>query len=106
MPNMDKSFTCNLFMAMNGSPSFEALKDEETFEKFMFKNFTDVAPKMPKLMETIKYGPRGRLHDVRCFPWVNNNICLIGDSAHPIFPFYGQGLNTGLEDCSVLLSLS
>jgi kynurenine 3-monooxygenase len=60
---------------------------------------------MTTMLDTIRNGPRGRLADIKCYPWVFNNFCLVGDAAHAIFPFYGQGLNAGFEDCSTLIEL-
>ena len=60
---------------------------------------------MTGLLDTIRSGPRGRLQDIKCYPWVFKNFVLVGDAAHAIFPFYGQGLNAGLEDCSTMVEL-
>lgn len=89
MPNTNKTFTCNLFMPLKGPDSFESLAKEEDFADYMHRQFPDVAHLMTDLLDTIRTGPRGRLQDIKCYPWVVKNFCLIGDAAHAIFPFYG-----------------
>ena len=67
----------------------------------MYQHFPDVASNMTGkwgLVESFRHGPRGRVIDIKCYPWTINNFCLIGDAAHAIFPFFGQGLNFCLED--------
>ena len=105
MANRNGSFTCNLFLPLKGPDSFESLSKEEDFEAFMLKQFPDAAPLMTTMLDTIRHGPRGRLQDIKCYPWVFNRFCLVGDAAHAIFPFYGQGLNAGFEDVSTLIEL-
>ncbi|CDW76247.1 kynurenine 3-monooxygenase [Stylonychia lemnae] len=105
MANTDGSFTGNLFLPLKGPDSFESLAKEQDFVDFMYRQFPDAAPLMPGMLDTIRNGPRGRLCDIKCYPWVVQNFVLIGDAAHAIFPFYGQGLNAGLEDCTTLIQL-
>lgn len=105
MPNTNRTFTCNLFLPLRGPDSFESLAAEEDFVAFMHRQFPDAARLMKDMRDTVRHGPRGRLQDIKCYPWVVGNFCLIGDAAHAIFPFYGQGLNAGLEDCTTLLEL-
>ena len=107
MANTDKTFTANLYMPIKGAKvSFEALSKEEDFVAFMHEYFPDASKHMQSsMLQTIRHGPRSRLVDIKCSPWHINNFCLVGDAAHAIFPFFGQGLNCGLEDCTVLMEL-
>jgi kynurenine 3-monooxygenase len=82
------------------------LKTEDDVKKFFAEYFPDVVPMMPGYVEDFFRNPTSSLLIVRCFPWqVNGNACLIGDAAHAIVPFFGQGMNAGFEDCSVLSEL-
>ena len=103
LPNMDGSFTCTLFFPFKGDPSFEKLTDEKTLLEFFNKVFPDAVPLMPTLVSDFFSNPTGSLMTVRCSPWTwKNRMMLIGDAAHAIVPFYGQGMNCGFEDCVVL----
>lgn len=103
LPNMDKSFTCTLFFPFDGEYSFNSLDTEEKMLSFFRKTFPDVIPLMPTLKEDYFANPASSLSIVRCFPWsFDNKVLLIGDAAHAIVPFYGQGMNCGFEDCVVL----
>lgn len=106
LPNIDGTFTCTLFFPFEGEVSFEQLKTEDDVKKFFAEYFPDVIPMMPGYVEDFFRNPTSSLLTVRCFPWqVNGNACLIGDAAHAIVPFFGQGMNAGFEDCSVLSEL-
>lgn len=106
LPNTDGTFTCTLFFPHKGNPSFEMLQDEKSLVDFFTEVFPDVMPLMPNLVRDFFANPTGSLMTVRCFPWVfENKLMLIGDAAHAIVPFYGQGMNCGFEDCAVLDSL-
>ena len=76
-------------MPFKGKTSFEALKVDEDFINFMHKSFPELAPNMPSLEETIKSGPRSKISDIKCYPWTFDKVCLLGDAAHAIFPFFG-----------------
>ncbi|MEO8147354.1 MAG: NAD(P)/FAD-dependent oxidoreductase [Bacteroidia bacterium] len=103
LPNIDGSFTCTLFFPHEGNPSFEMIKDEASVLKFFNEIFPDAVPLMPDLVKDFFANPTGSLMTVRCQPWTfENKLMLIGDAAHAIVPFYGQGMNCGFEDCSVL----
>jgi kynurenine 3-monooxygenase len=102
LPNPDKSFTCTLFMPFEGSPSFQGLKDDQAVGSFFESNFGDVLLMMPTLTEDFKRNPTSSLVTMRCYPWVKNKTLLIGDAAHAVVPFYGQGMNAGFEDCRIL----
>ena len=106
LPNFDASFTCTLFLAFEGENSFAQLKDEESLMKFFRAHFPDAIPLMPTLAEDFFANPTGNLGTVKCFPWnVGGKSLLLGDSAHAVVPFYGQGMNASFEDCRVLDSL-
>ncbi|MBA3633764.1 MAG: FAD-dependent monooxygenase [Acidobacteria bacterium] len=103
LPNFDGSFTCTLFLAHNGENSFEQLTDEKSLMKFFETNFADAIPLMPTLTEDFFANPIGNLGTIKCFPWnVGGKSLLLGDSAHAVVPFYGQGMNCAFEDCRVL----
>jgi kynurenine 3-monooxygenase len=106
LPNMDGSFTCTLFFPFEGEPSFKSLTTKEKVKSFFKQTFADVVPLMPTLEENFFDNPTSSLVTVKCFPWIRKDkFALIGDAAHAIVPFFGQGMNCGFEDCSVLNSL-
>lgn len=105
LPNPDGSYTCTLFFPFEGNPSFKSLKEPSDFFDFFKKTFPDAVPLMPSLLQDLEENPTSSLLTVRCYPWVANNTLLIGDAAHAIVPFYGQGMNAGFEDCRVLNNL-
>lgn len=102
LPNLDGSFTCTLFHYSKGENSIDAIKNENDLTEFFNTYFPDAKKLMPHLMQDFFQNPTGSLVTVKCFPWVNGNSFLIGDAAHAIIPFYGQGMNCGFEDCTVL----
>ena len=105
LPNLDKSFTVTLFLAFEGEKSFANLKTDKDIEQFFDTEFKDAKELMPRLVEEFKSNPPSSLVTVRSYPWVNKNVCVIGDAAHAVVPFYGQGMIAGFEDCFVLNSL-
>jgi kynurenine 3-monooxygenase len=103
LPNLDGSFTCTLFFQFDGELSFSSVKNENDTEKFFSDYFPDVIPLMPTYKKDFFANPTSSLVTIKCFPWVHKNkAALIGDAAHGIVPFYGQGMNAGFEDCTVL----
>ena len=103
LPNFNGSFTCTMFLSHKGENSFEQLKDEKSLLKFFQTNFPDAIPLMPTLVEDFFTNPIGNLGTIKCFPWnVAGKSLLIGDAAHAVVPFYGQGMNASFEDCRVL----
>jgi kynurenine 3-monooxygenase len=102
LPNPDGSYTCTLFMPFEGENSFGSLKTDEQIMEFLAHNFADSIPLMPNVLEDYKANPVGSLVTVRCNPWVRGNFALMGDSAHAVVPFYGQGMNCAFEDAAVL----
>lgn len=106
LPNLDGSFTCTLFFPFEGNPSFDSLKSEKEVRIFFDETFADASAMMPGLEKDFFVNPTTSLVTVRCFPWVKSDFfALIGDGAHAIVPFFGQGMNCGFEDCLVLDNL-
>lgn len=130
LPNFDGSFTCTLFLAHKGENSFEEITSgrfsrgstqinagsdksvssaqsaADSLLGFFETNFPDAIPLMPTLVEDFFTNPIGNLGTIKCFPWnVGGKSLLIGDSAHAVVPFYGQGMNCSFEDCRVLNQL-
>ncbi|OLS18454.1 MAG: Kynurenine 3-monooxygenase [Candidatus Heimdallarchaeota archaeon LC_3] len=106
LPNPDGSFTCTLFNPFKGINSFSYLDSEEKVEKYFLKEFPDVIDLIPNLTKEFFTNPTGHLVTVKCFPWhVSDKALLIGDAAHAIVPFYGQGINAGFEDCRIFNGL-
>ena len=106
MPNLDGSFTCTLFMPFEGENSFEAVNTEKEAADFFSRNFPDIHDEISNLTRDFFRNPTSALVTVKCYPWTHNDkIALVGDAAHAIVPFYGQGMNAGFEDISFLSSL-
>jgi kynurenine 3-monooxygenase len=100
--NEDGSFTCTLFFPFEGENSFESLKTKEQVNTFFAKVFPDALKLMPQLEEEYFNNPTSSLVTVRCSPWhYGDRVVLMGDASHAIVPFYGQGMNSGFEDCTV-----
>jgi kynurenine 3-monooxygenase len=103
LPNLDGSFTCTLFFPFEGETSFAALDTKEKVANFFNKNFADAVPLMPTLIDDFFSNPTASLVTVKCQPWIREDkFALIGDAAHAIVPFFGQGMNCGFEDCRIL----
>jgi kynurenine 3-monooxygenase len=103
LPNPDGSFTCTLFWEFEGPRSFATTKTEDDVRRFFDEEFPDAVPLMPTLLEDFKNNPTGSLVTIRCAPWYyRDRVCLLGDAAHAVVPFYGQGMNAAFEDCVVL----
>ncbi|SEM19816.1 kynurenine 3-monooxygenase [Aquimarina amphilecti] len=103
LPNLDGSFTCTLFMPHEGENSFESLTNDKEVEEFWKQNFPDTMDLMPTLLRDFENNPTSALVTMKCYPWSYwDKVALVGDSAHAIVPFYGQGINAGFEDISVL----
>src|SRR6266567_5523065 len=103
LPNPDGSFTCTLFWEFKGPRSFESTRTDDDVRRFFDEEFPDAVPLMPSLAEDFRENPTGSLVTVRCSPWYyRDQVCLLGDAAHAVVPFYGQGMNAAFEDCVVL----
>lgn len=106
LPNMGGSFTCTLFAPNAGENSFEQLQESHQVEKFFMQHFPDAVPLMPTLVRDFQANPLGSLTTVKCSPWnMGGELCLMGDAAHAIVPFSGQGANIGFEDCRILFNI-
>ncbi|ASQ45556.1 FAD-dependent oxidoreductase [Legionella clemsonensis] len=105
-PNRDNSITGTLFLSLQGKNSFAELGNEMAIHSFFKKEFPDAYEAMPDLIGEFFNHPTGNLSTVRCSPWyVSNHCLLIGDAAHGIVPFFGQGMNSSFEDCRILNEL-
>ncbi|MTI40313.1 FAD-dependent oxidoreductase [Fulvivirga lutimaris] len=102
LPNQDASFTCTLFFPFEGEVSFASLDTDEKIKSFFDTTFPDAVELMPSLMKDYHRNPTSSLVTVKSYPWVKNRTLIIGDASHAIVPFYGQGMNSGFEDCRVL----
>ncbi len=105
LPNPDGSFTCTLFFPFNGALSFNSLKTKAKVEEFLKEAFPDALNLMPDAAELFMHNQASSLVTAKCFPWTKNKTLLIGDAAHAVVPFYGQGMNAGFEDCRLLNEL-
>jgi len=103
LPNPGGDFTLTLFLANDGDTSFASLIDAASIEAFFEQHFADVAALIPNLVDEVINHPLGVLGTVRCRHWHDRgNVLLIGDAAHAIVPFHGQGMNLAFEDCALL----
>src|SRR5881392_3942061 len=103
LPNPDGSFTCTLFWEFEGPRSFATTKTDDEVCDFFREEFPDAVPLMPALLEDFKQNATGSLVTIRCGPWFyKDKVALVGDAAHAVVPFYGQGMNAAFEDCVVL----
>jgi kynurenine 3-monooxygenase len=106
LPNPDRSFTCTLFLPFEGpTNSFEQLQEEKSVLNFFDTHFKDALQWMPDLLSEFFTNPTASLINVNCSPWVKGNAILLGDASHAMAPFYGQGMNSGFEDCYLLNEL-
>jgi kynurenine 3-monooxygenase len=103
LPNPDGSFTCTLFWEFEGPRSFATTKTDDEVCDFFWEEFPDAVPLMPTLLNDFRENPTGSLVTIRCAPWYHKDkVAIVGDAAHAVVPFYGQGMNAAFEDCVVL----
>lgn len=103
LPNADGSFTCTLFYPFEGAESFAAMKSDTDVRGFFQREFPDAVPLMPTLIEDYRENPVGSMVTIRSSPWHHQGkVAILGDAAHAVVPFYGQGANAAFEDCIVL----
>jgi kynurenine 3-monooxygenase len=106
LPNVDGSFACILFLPFEGADSFARLNSHSDVVEFFRSRFPDALPLMPDLADNFFANPMGSMVTIKCSPWhIEGRTLLLGDAAHAIVPFFGQGINCGFEDCTSLLSL-
>ena len=106
LPNLNGSFTVTLFLPFEGKVSFSQLQTDQEITEFFKKYFYSAYEQMPDLLEDFRSNPTGSLGTVKCFPWqIDGRFLLMGDAAHAVVPFYGQGMNASFEDVLVLDSL-
>jgi kynurenine 3-monooxygenase len=106
LPNIDGTFACILFLPFEGARSFESLTTQVQVVEFFELSFPDVLRLMPQLADNYFANPTGAMVTIKCFPWhMEGNVLLLGDAAHSIVPFFGQGINCGFEDCTFLVEL-
>jgi kynurenine 3-monooxygenase len=106
LPNVDGTFACILFLPFEGRNGFEPLSAQEPVREFFQSRFPDASDLMPDLEDNFFANPVGSMVTIKCSPWhAEGKALLLGDAAHAIVPFFGQGINCGFEDCTVLLQL-
>jgi kynurenine 3-monooxygenase len=107
LPNIDGTFGCILFLPFEGGDiSFEALDTKPKVLSFFEAQFPDALRLMPNLVENYSANPNGAMVTIKCSPWhVDGKALLLGDAAHAIVPFFGQGMNCAFEDCTYLLEM-
>lgn len=103
LPNLDGSFTVTLFLPREGEPGFSGLQDPAAVESFFAREFADTVPLLDDLADTFESNPTGMLGTVYAEPWHHaDKVLLVGDAAHAIVPFHGQGMNAAFEDTRLL----
>ncbi|GGW23112.1 FAD-dependent oxidoreductase [Arenibacter certesii] len=99
MPNLDGSFTCTLFLPFEGEISFENLTTKDEVKEFFNTYFPSISQIIEDVTLDFFKNPTSAMVTMKCFPWTYwNKVALVGDSAHAVVPFYGQGMNAGFED--------
>lgn len=103
LPNLDGSFTCTLFMPFEGEVSFDKITEKNEAKTFFKTYFPNVRKQIENLTKDFFNNPTSAMVTMKCYPWSYwDKVALVGDSAHAVVPFYGQGMNAGFEDISVL----
>jgi kynurenine 3-monooxygenase len=105
LPNPDRSFTATLFLPHSGDPGFDTLNGDSAVQAFFNREFGTAAALIPDLPAQFRNHPQGHLGTVHTNPWACGPVLLLGDAAHAIVPFHGQGMNAAFEDCAILDSM-
>ena len=106
LPNPDRTFTCTLFAPFEGQDGFAGIPDVASARAYFDTHFPDVLDLVPDFDRDWESNPTSSLITTRCNPWhMGDRVLLMGDAAHAIVPFYGQGMNSGFEDARVLADL-
>ncbi|MAU76377.1 MAG: kynurenine 3-monooxygenase [Crocinitomicaceae bacterium] len=106
LPNPGGTFTCTLFAPFEGDESFDNIKSNGDVMAFFKRHFPDAIQHLPNLIDDWNSNPVSSLCTVKCHPWnIKSRVVIIGDAAHAMVPFFGQGMNSGFEDCTILSSL-
>jgi kynurenine 3-monooxygenase len=106
LPNTDGTFACILFLPFEGADSFASLATPFDVLRLFELRFPDALELMPQLADNYFGNPTGAMVTIKCSPWeVGGRVLLLGDAAHAIVPFFGQGINCGFEDCTSLMEL-
>jgi kynurenine 3-monooxygenase len=105
LPNPDRSFTATLFLPRTGSPGFSTLDSDAAVKEFFAREFASAAVLIPDLTDQFRRHPQGHLGTIHTHPWACGPVLLLGDAAHAIVPFHGQGMNAAFEDCTLLDSM-
>jgi kynurenine 3-monooxygenase len=105
LPNPDGTFTATLFLPARGTPGFDSLTSPALARSFFAGQFPDALALIPDFDHQFTQNPQGKLATLYCWPWHLQRLLLIGDAAHAIVPFHGQGLNCGFEDCVLLADI-
>ncbi len=105
LANPEGSFTCTLFFDMEGPLSFQSVNTQEKAEAFFKTYFPNIPELAPDYLDQYENNPVGILGIIRCAPWNYKKTLLLGDASHAIVPFYGQGMNSGFEDCTDLMEM-
>jgi kynurenine 3-monooxygenase len=106
LPNIDGTFACILFLPFEGENSFKEISTEAKLRDLFETQFADVVPLIPSISKQFFENPTGSMVTTKCWPWtVDGKVLLLGDAAHAIVPFFGQGMNCAFEDCSCFLEL-
>jgi len=106
LPNPDLSFTATLFLARQGPRSFAALGTPQAAQEFFGAQFPDAVPLIPDLLAEFAANPQAQLGTVHATPWhITGQVLLLGDAAHAMVPFHGQGMNAAFEDCMMIDTL-
>jgi kynurenine 3-monooxygenase len=105
LPNPDRSFTATLFLPRSADPGFNTLHSDAAVQDFFRREFASAAALIPDLAAQFRAHPQGHLGTIRTEPWARGPVLLLGDAAHAIVPFHGQGMNAAFEDCAVLDSM-